>query len=132
MLNIQIFNLVNYFSKQNIWERKLLSLDAERPKLGKAEYVEMLVEKGFNRRRSNYIYNLINAYINIDKFSMYPNDSINHYYLKKESDLVQIINDICAKFRIHNKNVVHQYLREYDSDAITVETLLSITKEQKS
>ena len=88
------------FIEQGRWKRKLRMLDAMRPRLIRSEYIKRVEERGFKRKNVKVVYNVINEYIALEDFSMYPEDNINNYYLKDISDLPLLLERICKKLKI--------------------------------
>jgi len=65
-------------------EKNLLVLNETRPWLGRAEYVERVARKGFERKHIKVVINTLEEYISLESFSMYPEDNILKLYLKKK------------------------------------------------
>lgn len=88
------------FIEQGRLKRKLRMLDAMRPRLIRSEYIKRVEERGFRTKNVKVVYNVINEYIALEDFSMYPEDNINNYYLKDKSDLLLLLERIYKKLKI--------------------------------
>jgi len=88
------------FIQKGRWKRKLRILDAMRPCLIRSEYLKQVEERGFKMKNVKVVYNVLNEYIALDDFSMYPEDNINNYYLKDKSDLPLLLERIYKKLKI--------------------------------
>ena len=113
----------NKFFQRRRRIRNLRLLNALRPDLLRSEYIERLVEKGYEFKKAKVVYNVINDYMSLDEFSMYPEDNLN-YYLREKTDLSLLIERIYAKLRIIRKGDCDKISNSNFPNRLTVMTLL--------
>jgi hypothetical protein len=117
------------FIEHGQWKRKLRMLDAMRPRLIRSEYIKRVEEMGFKIKDVKVVYNVINEYIALDDFSMYPEDNINNYYLKDKSDLPLLLERICKKLKISANQSRNKTLLKAPTLPLTVIGVLTIISE---
>ena len=59
---------------------------------------------------------------------MYPQDNINHYYLREKRDLPVLFEKICAKLKLRKKQAEPKTLNNL-TGPLTVMTILDIISE---
>ncbi len=84
------------------WKKGLQKLNFNRPKLEREEYILILLDKGFERNHIEVVHDEINEFIDINNFSMYPEDDIHRLYKIVDLDDVELIDRICNKLNIRN------------------------------
>ncbi len=84
------------------WKRGLQKLDFNRSRLERADYIELLLNKGFERKHIEVVHDEIKEFIDINDFSMYPEDDIHRLYNIIDLDDVELIDRICNKLDIRN------------------------------
>lgn len=84
------------------WNKNYQKLDYNRPKLDREGYIEILLRKGFEQKHIEVVYDEIKAIIDLNGFSMYPEDDIHRLYRIEDLDDVVLIDRICNKLNIRN------------------------------
>lgn len=122
-------SLLDYFFSQNYnWKRNLHYLDECRPKMGRAEYIEILALKGFDRKHIKVAYDQLKVYLSLDEFSMYPQDDIYKYYLRTDIDLSCLLRRICNKIKSNKELSMLENFNHLEN--ITIENILIWIKPQ--
>lgn len=106
-------------------KRKLRMLDAMRPSLVRSEYIKRVEEKGFKIKNVKEVYNVLNEYIALENFSMYPEDQIG-YYLKDKSDFPFLLESIYKKLKITGKKSGNRILLKTPAMPFTVISILTM------
>ena len=117
------------FIEQGRWKRKLRMLDAMRPRLIRSEYIKRVEERGFKRKNVKVVYNVINEYIAMEDFSMYPEDNISNYYLRDKSDLPLLLERIYKKLEIPANQRKNKTVLKAPKLPLTVIGVLTIVSE---
>ena len=113
-----------FLSSDQQWRRKLKQLVLSRPRLHKAEYIEMLVEKGFSRKQVRTVYEVLNRYVSFDGFSLYPHDDIRKFYLKDEENFSPLLDRIYSKLKLKRKDQLVKHFLNKNFEVVTIETIL--------
>lgn len=128
VFKIKVTTTHKFFRRQK-WIRNLRLLDALRPRLLRSEYVVQLVEKGYELKKVKVVYNVINEYMSLDEFSMYPKDNLN-YYLREKSDLSFLLERIYSKLKIIRKEKTSKSLNSNLTGGLTVIVILNTISEE--
>lgn len=81
-------------------KQRLRKLNQSRPNINRAEYVNRLVKNGFYRRHSEIVHDEIREFIQMDDFSIYPEDDIHKIYGIEDLDDIELIDTICKKLNL--------------------------------
>ncbi len=93
------FAILGYIqNKQN--EKRLRKLNQSRPNINRTEYVNRLVKNGFDSRHSEIVHDEIREFIQMDDFSIYPEDDIHKIYGIEDLDDIELIDTICKKLNL--------------------------------
>lgn len=93
------FAILGYIqNKQN--EKRLRKLNLSRPNITRTEYINRLVKNGFDRRHSEIVHDEIREFIQMDDFSIYPEDDIHKIYGIEDLDDIELIDTICKKLNL--------------------------------
>lgn len=96
---IFVFLIFSYVqNKRN--EKKLQKLKKSRPNLTRSEYITQLVNKGFNQLHAEVVHDKIREFIQMDDFSIYPEDDIHKIYGIEDLDDIELIDGICEKLSL--------------------------------
>ena len=93
---IVIMLLYSYLAHKK-WKWDLAKLNRSRPKLSKNEYIDILETKGYSRNDISIAYDVIQNYIDMPDFSMYPNDDFTHIYGIDSVDYEDLITEVYKK-----------------------------------
>ena len=93
------FAILGYIqNKQN--EKRLRKLNQSRPNINRTEYVNRLVKNAFDSRHSEIVHDEIREFIQMDDFSIYPEDDIHKIYGIEDLDDIELIDTICKKLNL--------------------------------
>ena len=81
-------------------EKKLQKLNESRPNLTRSEYINRLSKKGFDKIHVEVVYDKIQEFIQMDDFSIYPEDDLHKIYGIEDLDYIDIIDGICEKLNL--------------------------------
>jgi len=81
-------------------ENRLRKLNESRPDLSRTEYINRLVKNGFNKQHAEVVHDEIREYIQMDDFSIYPEDDIHKVYGVEALDDSELIDTICEKLNL--------------------------------
>ncbi len=96
-----IIILVVIFYVQNKWDKeRLCKLNESRPNLTRAEYIDLLVKEGFDKQHVEVVHDQIRKFIQMDEFSIYPEDDIHEIYGIKDLDDIELVDGICKKLNL--------------------------------
>jgi hypothetical protein len=76
------------------WKRDLGNLNSSRPILNKVGYIEKLESKGYSRDDISAVYDVIQKYIDVPDFSMYPDDDFYNTYRIDPEDYDDLITEV--------------------------------------
>ncbi|MFC7357094.1 hypothetical protein ACFQO1_05305 [Jejudonia soesokkakensis] len=93
---ILIFSYVQ--NKRN--DKKLRKLNKSRPKITRTEYINRLVKSGFEKRHVEVVHDEIREFIQMDDFSIYPEDDIHKIYGVENLDDIELIDNVCEKLNL--------------------------------
>ena len=82
------------------WKNKLQKINNSRPKLTRTEYVNQLVNSGFDKKHVEVVYDEIREFISMDDFSIYPEDDIHKVYRIEDLDDLELIDNVCEILEI--------------------------------
>lgn len=123
-MNVLQLNITSYkFFRRRKWIRKLRLLNAIRPNLLRSEYVGRVTEMGYELKKVKVVYNVINEYMSLDEFSMYPEDNVKHY-LRDTSDLTLLLKKIYSKLKIIRSERANTVLNNHLAGPLTVMVIL--------
>jgi hypothetical protein len=101
LIAIIIVTTVIYYSIQKKkWKNKIERINSNRPKITREEYINRLEKKGFNKKHIEIVHDEIYKFIDLENFSMYPEDCIYSIYRIEDLDDVELIDQICRKSNI--------------------------------
>ena len=120
--------LIFLFIQNKRWQNKLRQVDSTRPKLTRAEYIDILVKKGFDPKHIEVVHDELEEYISMDNFSMYPEDDIHKLYHIEDEDDMDLIDRICTKLNIPNVEEQDVEALNKDFNHTTAEYILTLTK----
>ena len=110
------------------WEKQLQEINLSRPKLNRSEYIERMVEKGFDRKHAEVVYDEVKEFVALDNFSLYPEDDIHKLYGIEDLDEIDLIDRICERLDLRK-------VEQKDCDVVnklfettTAEYILTLTK----
>ena len=96
---IFIFVIFGYVqNKRN--EKRLRKLNESRPNLTRTEYINRLKKNGFEKQHVEIVYDQIREFIQMDDFSIYPEDDIHKIYGIEDLDDIELIDTICEKLNL--------------------------------
>lgn len=95
-----ILFLIFIGNRHNAEIKKVQDKNKNRPKISKKEYVQRLVEKGFEEEHIEVFYNETKRIIGIENFSMYPEDDIYENYGLWDLDDIELIDNVCRELGI--------------------------------
>lgn len=72
-------------------------LNESRPNLTRTEYINRLVKNGFDKQHAEVVHDEIREFIQMDDFSIYPEDDIHKIYGIEDLDDIELIDTICEK-----------------------------------
>jgi len=81
-------------------EKRLRKLSGSRPKITRTEYINQLVKKGFEKQHAEMVHDEIREFIQMDDFSIYPEDDIHKIYGMEDLDDIELIDTICEKLNL--------------------------------
>lgn len=81
-------------------EKRLRKLNESRPNLTRTEYINRLVKSGFEKQHAEVVHDEIREFIQMDDFSIYPEDDIHEIYRIEEIDDIELIDEICKKLNL--------------------------------
>jgi len=124
---ISLMVIFNYIRNER-HEKKLLKLNGRRPNLTRAEYINQLVKKGFDKRHVEVVHDEIRNFFQMDDFSIYPEDDIHKIYATDGLDDVGLIDTICEKLNL--RKVEQEDCDELNKKmkAFNAEYILTLTK----
>ena len=92
--------LVFTYIQNKRYEKKLRKLNESRPNLTRSEYINRLVKNGFEKKHAEIVYDKIREFIQMDGFSIYPEDDIHKIYRIEDLDDIELIDSICTKLNL--------------------------------
>jgi len=115
-------------NRNNAEIKKVQDKNKNRPKISMQEYVQRLVEKGFEKRHIEVFYNETKRVIGIENFSMYPEDDIYENYGLWDLDDMDLIDNVCVKLGIRKAEQ-----KDFDElgksfDKMNAESILTLIK----
>lgn len=108
--------------------KTLRELDQKRARLTRAEYVHLLLKKGFDKRHIEVVHDNIRQLIDLEDFSMHPEDDIHSLHAKDDFEAVEFIRGICNE--LHLGDVSQKDFNQLDKEMIVfnAEYILTLTK----
>ena len=82
------------------WKNKLQKINNSRPKLTRTEYVNQLVNSGFDKKHVEVVYDEIREFISMDDFSIHPEDDIHKIYRIEDLDDIALVDNVCEILEI--------------------------------
>ena len=125
---IIIFILFTYLTHKK-WKKGLDSLSSSRLTLSKADYVDRLACRGYEREEISVVYDVIYYYIGKSGFSMYPDDDIYKTYKIDPDDYEDLIKEIFNRLHrpLPTKGQVDDLNKKYQKD-MQIEYVLEMLK----
>ncbi len=94
-----LFIIFGYIqNKRN--EKRLRKLNESRPNLTRTDYINRLVKNGFDKQHAEVVHDEIRKFIQMDDFSIYPEDDIHKIYGIEDLDDIELIDTICEKLNL--------------------------------
>lgn len=93
---ILVFSYIQ--NKRN--EKELRKLNESRPNLTRTEYINRLVKSGFEKQHAEIVHDEIREFIQMDDFSIYPEDDIHKIYGIEDLDDIELLDSICEKLNL--------------------------------
>ena len=93
---ILVFSYIQ--NKRN--EKKLHKLNESRPNLTRTEYIKQFVKNGFEKQHVEIVHDEIREFIQMNDFSIYPEDDIHKIYGIEDLDDIELIDSICEKLNL--------------------------------
>ena len=87
---------MNYLRKQ-----KLLKLAASRPLLNKFDFIDRMEFIGFEYDKIAATYDEISGLMQLDDFSIYPEDDLLNLYKIDDMDIHEMIEHLCEKLEVN-------------------------------
>ena len=120
-----IFSYVQ--NKRN--EKKLRKLNESRPNLTRTKYINRLVKNGFDKRHVEIVHDKIREFIQMDDFSIYPEDDIHKIYGIEDLDDIELIDTICKKLNLRKAEQKDCDELNKKMKIFNAEYILTLTKE---
>lgn len=112
-------------------KKKLRQLNESRPQLSRMEYINRLVQKGFDKHHAEVVHDTIKEFIRMEDISIYPEDDIHVIYGVEELQDMELIDRVCDKLNVRKAN-------QKDCDAVNenlkifnAEYILTLTRNLK-
>ena len=118
---------LGYYQKRQ-HNKTLQLLNESRPKLTRSEYINLLVEKGFDKHHVEVVYDNIRKLIDREDFSIYPEDDIHNAYGIDDLEDDEFISNICKALHIRTANQEDCNLLNKEMKTFNAEYILTITK----
>ena len=110
------------------WRKSLQSIDRNRPFLDREDYITNLIDKGFDRKDIEVVYDEINKFIRLKGFSLYPVDDLHKLYRIEDLDDIELIDLICDKLNVQKAEQEDIDLIGKNYNNFTAEFILSLIK----
>ncbi|PIA81713.1 hypothetical protein BFR04_13335 [Gaetbulibacter sp. 4G1] len=81
-------------------ENRLRKLNKSRSNLTRTEYINRLVKNGFDKQHVEVVHDEIREFIQMNDFSIYPEDDIHKVYGIDGLDDIELIDVICEKLNL--------------------------------
>jgi len=88
--------IMNYLRKQ-----KLLKISASRPPLNKFDFIDLMELKCFEYDKIAATYDEISGWMQLDDFSIYPEDDLLKLYKIDDMDIHEMIERLCEKLEVN-------------------------------
>ena len=119
--------LIFSFVQNKRYVKKLRKLNESRPNLTRTEYINQLVNSGFEQHHAEVVHDKIREFIQMDDFSIYPEDDIHKIYGIEDLDDVELIDGICDKLKIRKAeqkdfDELNKKLKIFNAESILILT----------
>lgn len=128
VLAIIFLLLVLGFIQNKRNEERLHGLNESRPNLTRAEYISRLVKAGFDKRHTEVVYNEIRDFIQMNHFSIYPEDDIHKIYGIEVVDDTILLDEICKKLNLRKARQIDLDTLNKKMKSFNAEYILTLTK----
>src|SRR5690606_37106226 len=118
---------LGYYQKRQ-QDKTLQLLNESRPKLTRSEYINLLVEKGFDKHHVEVVYDNIRKLIAMDDFSIYPQDDIHDAYAIDDLEDIEFMDTICKELNLRKANQKDCNLLNKEMKTFNAEYILTIIK----
>ena len=88
------------FVQKKLDKIRLRKLNESRTSFSRAEYINRLVKKGFDQQHVEVLYDQIREFIQMDEFSIYPEDDIRKIYGIEDLDDIELIDRVCKRLNL--------------------------------
>ena len=109
-------------------EKKLRKLNESRPNLTRTEYINQLVKSGFDKQHAEVVHDEIRGFIQMDDFSIYPEDDIHKTYGIEDLDDIELIDGICKKLNLRKAEQKDCDELNIKMKSFNAEYILTLTK----
>ena len=109
-------------------EKKLHKLNESRPNLTRAEYISRLVKGGFDKKHAEVVYDEIREFIQMNHFSIYPEDDIHKIYGIEVLDDEDLLDEICKKLNLRKPKQIDRDTLNKKMKSFNAEYILTLTK----
>ncbi len=124
---IFLFVIFGYIqNKRN--EKKLRKLNESRPNITRTEYINRLVKNGFDKQHAEIVHDEIREFIQMDEFSIYPEDDIHKIYGIEDLDDIELIDTICEKLNLRKAEQKDCDVLNNKMKIFNAEYILTLTK----
>ena len=96
VIMILVFSYIQ--NKRN--KKNLRELSESRPNLTRSDYINRLLVKGFDKLHVEVVHDQLREFIQMDEFSIYPEDDIHIIYGIVDLDDIELIDRICKKLNL--------------------------------
>ena len=96
---IFLFVIFGYIQNKR-YEKRLRKLNESRPNLTRTEYINRLVKNGFDKQNVEVVHDEIREFIQMEEFSIYPEDDIHKIYGIEDLDDIELMDTICKKLNL--------------------------------
>lgn len=107
-------------------EEEMRKLNNSRPYLSREEYIEILINKGYQKEHIGVVYDEIKEMLGLDFFSIYPEDDIYVVYGIDDLDDIELFDRISEKLELRKVEQKDCDLISDNFEIVNAEYILSI------
>lgn len=102
LLIILSTNLILAVIFYSLKKKRLYKLKQSRPNLSRQDYINHFVQEGFAEEHVVVVHDQIRAFIQMDEFSIYPEDDLHKIYGIVDLDDIELVDSICKKLNLRS------------------------------
>ena len=123
-----ILTMIFYSIKTITHENRLFKLKQSRPNLSRQDYINHFVQEGFDEEHVVVVHDQIRETIQMDEFSIYPEDDLHKIYGIADLDDIELVDSICKKLNL--RLAQHSEIEALNNEmtSFNARYILSLTK----